>query len=47
MPATSTAPATTREQILQVADGLIKTRSYLGFTFQAGADQVVISKASR
>ncbi len=46
MTATPTAPATTREQILQVADGLIKTRSYLGFSFQDVADQVGIRKAS-
>ncbi|MDM0012997.1 TetR/AcrR family transcriptional regulator [Variovorax sp. J22P168] len=38
--------ATTREQILQVAQGLIQTRSYLGFSFQDVADQVGIRKAS-
>ena len=38
--------ATTREQIVQVASDLIRTRSYLGFSFQDVADQVGIRKPS-
>jgi TetR/AcrR family transcriptional regulator, transcriptional repressor for nem operon len=46
MASTTPAGATTREQILGVARGLIETRSYLGFSFQDVADQVGIRKAS-
>ncbi|MES2073210.1 MAG: TetR/AcrR family transcriptional regulator [Pseudomonadota bacterium] len=45
---TTTHPivGSTREQIVQVAQHLIQTRSYLGFSFQDIADQVGIRKAS-
>ncbi|HTD04674.1 TetR/AcrR family transcriptional regulator [Undibacterium sp.] len=36
----------TREQIIQVAQQLIQTRSYLGFSFQDIADEIGIRKAS-
>jgi TetR/AcrR family transcriptional repressor of nem operon len=42
----STAPASTREQIVGAAQDLIETRSYLGFSFQDVADRVGIRKAS-
>jgi len=38
--------ASTREEIVRVARGLIETRSYLGFSFQDVADKVGIRKAS-
>lgn len=36
----------TRERIIQVAQGLMQTRSYLGFSFQDIADEIGIRKAS-
>ena len=46
MSSSSTIAGGTREQIVDVARNLIRTRSYLGFSFQDVADQVGIRKAS-
>jgi TetR/AcrR family transcriptional repressor of nem operon len=43
---TAVASATTREQILRSARKLMRTRSYLGFSFQDIADAVGIRKPS-
>jgi TetR/AcrR family transcriptional regulator, transcriptional repressor for nem operon len=43
---TAAAAADTRSQILRVAGSLIRTRSYLGFSFQDIADEIGIRKPS-
>ncbi|MCW5625748.1 MAG: TetR/AcrR family transcriptional regulator [Burkholderiales bacterium] len=43
---TTSAGSSTREQILTVARDLMRTRSYLGFSFQDVADLVGVRKAS-
>ena len=44
--AQTAAASDTRSQILRVATSLIRTRSYLGFSFQDIADQIGIRKPS-
>jgi TetR/AcrR family transcriptional regulator, transcriptional repressor for nem operon len=46
VPTPSTPPASTRDQALAAARGLIQTRSYLGFSFQDVADAVGVRKPS-